>query len=534
MTQKLNSKKIIFIIGLPFAIYLFHIFLFGEWIIDDAGISFTYARNLANGFGLVSQPGVEPVEGYSNFTWVLLFVSFHFFNLFHPVIIPKLLCIILILFSFIILHKTFSLITPNSLRITFICLCLLSLNTSFAIWTSSGLENPLYVFLGVATLYQTVKLSLSLEVKRVMSIAVLTALLAMTRPDGILYFLIPVVFLLINFFFRKDPIKTIAVNLTAYLAVFILIFGSYLLFRFFYFNDIFPNVYYAKGGPLIADLINLLRLNPGMYGKIYHLFNSAIYLWGSFFLIGLIILTAYLVYIKDFSKQHFVLLLMLIFSVAIYALLPADWMGEFRFATLFFPLVYAYSFIIGDRVIKKFNRKKFPKFLLPVILIIILIGPSIKNFVNRTNQFRKEPTVPFSMVANEYGYTFNNYAKILNVEKGSFLVPDVGGTLYYSNLRIYDLAGLIDKIIARAETSEDIRDYVFNVIKPTFIHTHGKWAYKANFDSDERFRRDYIAIREKMKSDLKIYSGDYVRKDIVDDKLELLKQLSKDSGYEIE
>jgi hypothetical protein len=46
--------------------------LFGGWLIDDAGISFVYARKPVTGHGLVSQPGLAPVEGYSNFLWVLL------------------------------------------------------------------------------------------------------------------------------------------------------------------------------------------------------------------------------------------------------------------------------------------------------------------------------------------------------------------------------------------------------------------------------------------------------------------------------
>jgi len=42
------------------------------WNVDDAAISFAYARNLADGEGLVAQPGGERVEGYSNPLWVLL------------------------------------------------------------------------------------------------------------------------------------------------------------------------------------------------------------------------------------------------------------------------------------------------------------------------------------------------------------------------------------------------------------------------------------------------------------------------------
>ncbi len=65
--------------------------MFGAWQIDDAGISFAYARNLALGHGLVAQPGVIPVEGYSNPLWVFLLAAFSVVRLFDPLWTPKLL-----------------------------------------------------------------------------------------------------------------------------------------------------------------------------------------------------------------------------------------------------------------------------------------------------------------------------------------------------------------------------------------------------------------------------------------------------------
>jgi hypothetical protein len=41
-------------------------------VAEDAFISFRYARNLAAGLGFVWNPGDPPVEGYTNFLWVLL------------------------------------------------------------------------------------------------------------------------------------------------------------------------------------------------------------------------------------------------------------------------------------------------------------------------------------------------------------------------------------------------------------------------------------------------------------------------------
>ncbi len=52
-------------------LYLVHAASFGSCLQDDAYISLRYARNLADGQGLVFNPG-ERVEGYTNFLWTVL------------------------------------------------------------------------------------------------------------------------------------------------------------------------------------------------------------------------------------------------------------------------------------------------------------------------------------------------------------------------------------------------------------------------------------------------------------------------------
>jgi len=44
---------------------------------DDAMISMRYAKNLAQGFGLVWNPGGERVEGFTNPLWVLFMAGLH-------------------------------------------------------------------------------------------------------------------------------------------------------------------------------------------------------------------------------------------------------------------------------------------------------------------------------------------------------------------------------------------------------------------------------------------------------------------------
>ena len=57
-------------------VFLLFALPFRNWTPDDAFISFEYARNLAEGNGLVFNDG-ERVEGFSNLLWTLLLAAVH-------------------------------------------------------------------------------------------------------------------------------------------------------------------------------------------------------------------------------------------------------------------------------------------------------------------------------------------------------------------------------------------------------------------------------------------------------------------------
>ncbi len=65
------------------ALYVVHGLSFGVCLQDDAFISLRYARNLAEGHGLVYNPG-EHVEGYTNFLWTVLSALPYVFGLDGP------------------------------------------------------------------------------------------------------------------------------------------------------------------------------------------------------------------------------------------------------------------------------------------------------------------------------------------------------------------------------------------------------------------------------------------------------------------
>jgi hypothetical protein len=59
-----------------------HAAKYGNWIVDDAAITFSYARSLTDGAGPVLQPGQPPVEGYSNPAWLVLLAAGRLLGLF--------------------------------------------------------------------------------------------------------------------------------------------------------------------------------------------------------------------------------------------------------------------------------------------------------------------------------------------------------------------------------------------------------------------------------------------------------------------
>jgi len=508
------------IVIIPSIIFVLHALLFRTWIIDDAGISFSYARSLAEGQGLVSQPGNSPVEGYSNPLWTLILASLFYLGLFDPLTTPKLLSLLMVAVSFVIISRTLTVFSVNRL-LTFTVLMLLAINTSFVVWTTSGLENPLYVLLICSLLLWSIRCVVSDSMSSYDGVVsgLLSGGIALTRPEGVIFFgVYPLILLIKATCSRRMPISHYILHFLTYSSSFAMVFGTYLVFRLLYFGDLFPNPYYAKGGPSVQDIFSMMPV-----------FKMVLLMWGvaaqfaPLLLLGLP-MTIYLILKRQLRLEHLALAALLASTVLAYLLLPPDWMGEFRFATPFFVLFYVYTIIIVHEFIRYLDLSDSYKTLVRSLILVSFIGGSLFMYAERSTDFAASPTVPFDNVANNYGYRFNDYATRLGLQQASILLPDVGGTLYYSNLRVYDLGGLTDRTIARTlrQDQQSFYQYIFEIARPTFIHTHGHWTQHSKLEDDERFRRDYIPIQEGVDELVQSRfnetrnSGDYIRRDVID------------------
>ena len=527
-------------LAIPSIVFLLHAALFTHWIVDDAGISFAYARNLATGHGLVSQPGLPPVEGYSNPLWVFLTALLYRLHLFTIPATPKLVSWFLVLISFAILGRLAARPWAAAVALT-----LLALNTSFVAWTTSGLENPLYVFLLCLLAYWSREFVTAAQFRpwRAARLGLLATAIAMTRPEGALYLAAFPTILLVSRAYRQcrgaAPLRALLV----YGAVFAVGFGAFLWFRWSYFGDLLPNTYYAKGSAFLPPRLHLLEpplslppLSPRLLDVVYGAGG-----WGAVLAAAWTVLaTGYLLQARRFGVERAVVGLMMAFALSDYLLLPQDWMEEYRFATPFYTFFTLYTVLVTADFLDAVRKEEKTRIGVAIALAALALVGSGYVFAGRSARFVREPTVDFDGVREWISQRFDWYAETLGVQNGSVLVPDLGATLYYSHLRVYDLAMLCDKTIARTLNRDEaaFHDYLFAVAKPTFLHTHGSWSYYAALDDDPRFRRDYTPIWEHVEPwrpkgwrGRRPMSGDYVRKEAVRGREATLEQLRQHSWW---
>ena len=220
-----------------------------RFLTDDAYISFRYARNLAEGHGLVFNPGFERVEGYTNFLWVVLLALCYRIGLPMEVAAHGLsLSATIGLWAAVVAlawrvtpreHAGFVVVPP----------LLLALTRSVAVWSTGGLETRLFEFLAVAAVLRLLIEDDRLEPGRASAprplAALLFALATLTRPDGLLVGLGAAGAVLT---LRHRSLSQRRPWLLASVATYAAVVGGHVLFRYFYYDAWLPNTYYAKVG----------------------------------------------------------------------------------------------------------------------------------------------------------------------------------------------------------------------------------------------------------------------------------------------
>jgi hypothetical protein len=435
-------------------------------------------------------------------------------------------------FFIILTYARFICSAKNDSTITFIhslCFFLLATNPSIIIWCFSGLENSLYLLFGTELLLRLSRVSDEITFRDATWAGLASAGLLLTRPDGVLYTpLYAIVCVILHRKIILNRWKPVAVSIS--LPVLMLL--SYLVFRFIYFGDIYPNTYYAKGLPLSTRFFDFLTVSVELITLLRELMQGCFSLSADL-LIFLPVVILFYVYRKDskFVRTLCPIAVFFVCALFIYLYLPGDWMPELRFATLTFLPLYLLTLTIVMRIPSNWKY----------LGLVACISFTVKGSNARMDFFMDNKPISISEVKDRNHY-FTTWAKNLNLKKPTILIADIGGALMDDTLTIVDLGMLCDKDIARylghfnkTPDRKSFHHYIFDIRKPVFISTRAYHAWLADLDKDARFRSDYAPIREYIDTWVfkrygeVVFAGDYVRKDVVATNSEILKKMRTDA-----
>lgn len=477
---------------------LYQAWLFRTFFVDDAGISFSYARTWAEGGGLVLQPGAERVEGYSNFLWVALLAAgaklgADVFKLAHWLGVISLIATVI--GSAELLGRLRGKRSPLDAMAAAIA----ALLTPVPYWAMSGLEGGLYTALVV---WMCVALCDELETpQRFPWSATAAAALSLTRPDGVLFVGVAIAA-------RVLFVGRARIALHVLLAA--LPVALHHLWRHHYYGYWFPNTFYVKA-PAPTHLLD--RFLRGSKGWVYIEKTFEQYkLMGVIGLAALAPVLAPALAIDRAARRRLVPIgaLTAVAFFAVYA--QGDWMSEGRFLVPAFPLLACLACDAVEQLAVRFQTRGLRVaigVLVGGLVLATIVPAAVKSTKNRRNNY----PVPVQGVAQR-AYAVGELMKSLGLPKASLLDGDLGGTSYYGalfGLRMVDLGALADITIARYQHDlAALREYLLYEQRPTFMRLGGFWARNGLHLLPE-MREDYVAIQHYGKH----FLGMWMRRDVV-------------------
>ena len=377
------------------------------WIDDDQMISMRYARNLAEGHGLVWNPG-EYVEGYSNLLWVFVMAAVHALGAsdMHASLYVQGVSFALHIGILVLSLRLLTVFLPRARAAAVLLVAGLVLSMDITFWSVNGFETNLLAVLQLGFLVALLTRGEGWLVW--LSLALIT----LVRSDGVHVWAGDALLALV---LSKDRVRTLR-NLALTLVPVAAHFG----WRRAYYGDWLPNTYYLK--------------SVGLPDKT----------WTG------------VLYVGRFLRRYGV-------EVAIAAGAAAVCVRSDRRALAFFTTVLAtigYSVVVGG---DNFEECRFFAHTLPVVWIFASIAGAvlIEQPLGRVGLYLALATM---LVPHRAHHTIHapsangdpHYQVVVGVmlreqalPSSSVAVIPAGFVPYFSRLRAHDMLGKTDAHIAR-------------------------------------------------------------------------------------
>lgn len=226
-----------------------------NYVVDDSFITFRYVQNFVGGHGIVYNPG-ERVEGYTNFLWLLLLSPVAWVvrgvDLLRVAQFLGVMCggatIGFVIACSWRLHRH---VGPAGL----IAPAFLAFSSAFCAWSTGGLETTLFALLVFTGSYAY---AAALERQQTpVAAALLFALAALTRPEGVLLFGVVSAHLLWTEI--RSHGRIVSRRLSVWTLVFSAVYVPYYLWRLSYYGYPFPNTFYDKVGSGVHQYVRGVR-----------------------------------------------------------------------------------------------------------------------------------------------------------------------------------------------------------------------------------------------------------------------------------
>ena len=211
---------------------------------EDAYITFRYARNLAEGHGLVWNPGEDPVEGSTEFLWVMLLAGGSKLGPGVETVARGLNIFFAALGAILVGLAAFYLSRRQAIVVFFAAGAFAAGPISY--YVRAGFATTLFTLLITIAFVCQLILVFSPDRRRLRPAAFIALplsllLLGLTRPEGVLYGLLSLaaILLLLD---RADRIRLLKTT-----ALFLILPGLvYFIWRWQYFGYFLPNTFYVK------------------------------------------------------------------------------------------------------------------------------------------------------------------------------------------------------------------------------------------------------------------------------------------------
>jgi len=224
------------LIGLLAALASLH--AVSTFVTDDAAITLRYAKHLADGEGIRWNPGEHPVEGYSNFSHVVLGAAAIELGL-PPLSSLRLFNQASLLLLCLLIYALTLQVLGSRLWAAAAAL-LVGAHPSFAYWASSGLETASYCVACYAGIYASQRVAS----RWAFSPALALLVAALTRFEGPVVFAAVLVPLVLRAC-KERRLSSLRVHLV-WITLFVLGYLAYFLFRYRYFGHLLSNSAYYK------------------------------------------------------------------------------------------------------------------------------------------------------------------------------------------------------------------------------------------------------------------------------------------------